>query len=83
ESTQYFWVGTEHGLFLIDKATYRAERVEHNINDKFSLSGEKIYSLVSDKMDGMWIATDNGMRYFSEYGDLFRRFTVSLEDELQ
>ncbi|MFC5076923.1 helix-turn-helix domain-containing protein [Vibrio thalassae] len=83
ESTRYFWVGTEHGLFLIDKNTQRIERVRHNINDNFSLSGDKIYSLVSDRMDGMWIATDNGIRYFSEYGDLFRRYTVSLEDELQ
>ncbi|MGF1775559.1 helix-turn-helix domain-containing protein [Vibrio nomapromontoriensis] len=83
ESEGYYWVGTEHGLYLIDKTQGGASRVEVNLNDEYGLLGEKIYSLVSDGMSGMWIATNGGVRYFSEYSALFRRSSVNYQDDLR
>ncbi|MCW8347337.1 helix-turn-helix domain-containing protein [Vibrio sp. ZSDZ65] len=83
ESEGYYWVGTEHGLYLIDKALGEAGKVEVNLNDEYGLLGEKIYSLVSDGMSGMWIATNGGVRYFSEYSGLFRRSSVNYQDDLR
>ncbi|SEF77702.1 AraC family transcriptional regulator [Vibrio hangzhouensis] len=82
QSSKHYWVGTEHGLFLVDKATQHIDKAAFNENDDFGLAGEKIYSLVADEMSGMWIATDNGVRYFSEYNELFRRSSVSVEDDI-
>ncbi|MCL9773211.1 AraC family transcriptional regulator [Vibrio methylphosphonaticus] len=83
ESEEYYWVGTEHGLFLVDKTLGEARKVEVSLNDEYGLLGEKIYSLVSDGMSGMWIATNGGVRYFSEFSRLFRRSSVNYQDDLR
>ncbi|MGV2987531.1 helix-turn-helix domain-containing protein [Vibrio sp. E150_011] len=83
ESEQYIWLGTEHGLYLVDKRTKQASKVEVNPNDEYGLMGEKIYSLARDGTQGMWIATNSGVRYFSEYDALFRRFSVTHQEDLR
>ncbi|WP_394153504.1 helix-turn-helix domain-containing protein [Vibrio maritimus] len=81
-SATHFWVGTEQGLYLLDKASQEIKRVKFNPHDEFGLAGEKIYALVADGELGMWIATNNGVRYFSEYGSLFKRSSVSIDENL-
>lgn len=83
ESTaSHFWVGTEQGLYWLERDTLDLEQVEFNPHDEFGLAGDKIYALVADGTLGMWIATNNGVRYFSEYGKLFERISVSIDENL-
>lgn len=83
ESTaSHFWIGTEQGLYWLERSTLNLEQVEFNPHDEFGLAGDKIYALVADGALGMWIATNNGVRYFSEYGKLFERISVSIDENL-
>ncbi|GMQ45710.1 helix-turn-helix domain-containing protein [Vibrio sp. 10N] len=83
ESTaSHFWIGTEQGLYWLEQDDLTLEQVEFNPHDEFGLAGDKIYALVADGALGMWIATNNGVRYFSEYGKFFERISVSIDENL-
>ncbi|MFA0079055.1 helix-turn-helix domain-containing protein [Vibrio artabrorum] len=76
ETAEQYWIGTEHGLISYNFITGQVTRFEQVANQKFSLPGEKIYSLVNDHAGGMWIATNNGIRYFSLYSNRFSRKSI-------
>ncbi|WP_299687133.1 helix-turn-helix domain-containing protein [uncultured Vibrio sp.] len=73
ETSQHYWIGTEHGLIRYHFITGEVTRFDQAASQDFSLPGEKIYSLVNDQAGGMWIATNNGIRYFSLYSKVFSR----------
>lgn len=73
ETTNQYWIGTEHGLISYNFITGEITRFEQAANQDFSLPGEKIYSLINDHAGGMWVATNNGIRYFSLFSKTFSR----------
>ncbi|MFA0674522.1 two-component regulator propeller domain-containing protein, partial [Vibrio sp. 10N.222.51.A6] len=73
ETTDQYWIGTEHGLISYNFITGKITRFEQADNQDFSLPGEKIYSLINDHAGGMWVATNNGIRYFSLFSRTFSR----------
>ncbi|EDK27823.1 putative transcriptional regulator, AraC/XylS family protein [Vibrionales bacterium SWAT-3] len=73
ETTDQYWIGTEHGLISYNFITGEITRFEQAANQDFSLPGEKIYSLINDHAGGMWVATNNGIRYFSLFSKTFSR----------
>ncbi|ARP38850.1 helix-turn-helix domain-containing protein [Vibrio syngnathi] len=73
ETTDQYWIGTEHGLISYNFITGQITRFEQADNQDFSLPGEKIYSLINDHAGGMWVATNNGIRYFSLFSRTFSR----------
>ena len=73
ETSDQYWIGTEHGLISYNFITGQITRFEQASNQDFSLPGEKIYSLINDHAGGMWIATNNGIRYFSLFSKTFSR----------
>ncbi|MGB1321834.1 MAG: helix-turn-helix domain-containing protein [Vibrio gallaecicus] len=73
ETSDAYWVGTEHGLFSYDFFSGDITRFKKSPNEDFALPGEKIYSLINDTYGGMWIATNNGIRYFSLFSKTFSR----------
>ncbi|MCX2756766.1 helix-turn-helix domain-containing protein [Vibrio sp. Sgm 22] len=73
ETSDQYWIGTEHGLISYNFITGHITRFEQATNQDFSLPGEKIYSLINDHAGGMWVATNNGIRYFSLFSKTFSR----------
>ncbi|MBW3694467.1 helix-turn-helix domain-containing protein [Vibrio sp. T187] len=73
ETSTEYWIGTEHGLYTYNFLSGNDEKIAKNPYEDFSLPGEKIYSLRSDGAGGIWIATSNGIRYFSLFSKTFSR----------
>ncbi|HCM1361119.1 TPA: helix-turn-helix domain-containing protein [Vibrio parahaemolyticus] len=80
ETNQEYWVGTEHGLYLYSFLTGEVTEVEPASFLELELDSTKIYSLLSDNMGGMWIATNQGIRYYSLFSKKFERVTFSSYD---
>ncbi len=80
ETNQEYWVGTEHGLYLYSFLTGEASEVESASFLELELDSTKIYSLLSDDMGGIWIATSQGIRYYSLFSKKFERVTFSSYD---
>ncbi|MBR9787279.1 MAG: helix-turn-helix domain-containing protein [Vibrionaceae bacterium] len=80
ETNQEYWVGTEHGLYLYSFFTGEVTEVESASFLELELDSNKIFSLLSDNMGGMWIATSQGIRYYSMFSKKFERITFSSYD---
>ncbi|MDD9178896.1 MULTISPECIES: helix-turn-helix domain-containing protein [Aliivibrio] len=73
ETTNNWWFGTEQGLYKWNINNEHLKYFKAVVRDDYSLEGNKIYALVADKNNGLWIATDNGVSYYSESTQLFPR----------
>lgn len=80
ETNQEYWVGTEHGLYLYSFSSGEITEIESASFLELELDSTKIYSLLSDNMGGIWIATSNGIRYYSLFSKRFERITFSSYD---
>ncbi|MDV6253088.1 helix-turn-helix domain-containing protein [Vibrio sp. EA2] len=80
ETNQEYWVGTEHGLYLYSFLTSEVTEVKSASFLELELDSNKIFSLMSDNMGGMWIATSQGIRYYSLFSKKFERITFSSYD---
>ncbi|MGF1721451.1 helix-turn-helix domain-containing protein [Vibrio kyushuensis] len=73
ETDTEYWIGTELGLFVYSFATGVTVELKSSVSAKYDLAGSKIYALINDARQGIWIATEQGIRYFSLYSKKFRR----------
>lgn len=73
ETNQSFWFGTDNGLYKWNFSNQQLEYFQSVVRDDYSLEGNKIYALLEDKNNGVWIATDNGVSYYSDGSRLFSR----------
>ncbi|MDF2155273.1 AraC family transcriptional regulator [Vibrio sp. CAU 1672] len=73
ETNQAYWVGTEHGLYTYSFMTGETTRVSSASFQELDLDQSKIYALLNDNMGGMWIATNQGIRYYSLFSQQFKR----------
>ncbi len=80
ETNEEYWVGTEHGLYLYSFLSGESTQVESASFLELELDSAKIYSLLSDNMGGIWIATSQGIRYYSLFSKKFERATFSSYD---
>ncbi|PFG46019.1 transcriptional regulator, AraC family [Vibrio sp. ES.051] len=80
ETNQEYWVGTEHGLYLYSFLSGEVTEVTPASFLELELDNTKIYSLLNDKMGGMWVATNQGIRYYSLFSKKFERVTFSSYD---
>ncbi|WP_241909754.1 helix-turn-helix domain-containing protein [Vibrio sp. 10N.261.55.A7] len=73
EAGNEYWIGTETGLYAFNHQSGLTYELQSGVSPKYELDGQKIYALVNDGKMGIWIATEQGIRYFSEYSNKFRR----------
>lgn len=59
------WVGTFGGLVLLNLTTGFSERFLRYDDDLHSINSNQIHDLCRDRSGVIWIATDNGINYFS------------------
>ncbi|GAD75893.1 AraC family transcriptional regulator [Vibrio azureus] len=71
-----YWVGTEQGLYQFSFATRKTSEVQPASLLGVNPTNTKIYSLLNDEMGGMWIATNQGIRYYSEFSKKFERISL-------
>ncbi|WP_023603832.1 AraC family transcriptional regulator [Aliivibrio logei] len=73
ETDGLFWFGTDDGLYQWNIKNKKYHKFNSVLRDDYSLEGNKIYGLLADKNNGLWIATDNGVSYYSDSSRLFTR----------
>lgn len=66
DSRGYIWVGTESGLNRYDGK--RIVNYKLGLNENITLTGKIINNITSDKLQNLWVATDNGLSLFSPNG---------------
>lgn len=59
------WIGTFGGLIKKNLSTGFSQRFTHEENNPFSINSNQIHALLKDRSGVVWIASDNGLNYFS------------------
>lgn len=73
------FVGTQDGLFIINKAWHSVNHIKENHFVPYSLSDDMIYHLFLDRNKGLWIGTMySGVDYMLRSGMIFRYYMPSL-----
>jgi len=67
-----FWVASYNGLLRFDPAAGTFERWQQRENDQASLSNNQITYLYSDRSGVLWIATNNGLNFYSQQWNKFK-----------
>lgn len=68
------WMSTTNGLYRYDIASGTYSLIRADINDRFSISHDYIFSVFLDKDDGLWVSTKyNGINYCSTAQKWFRK----------
>ncbi|OED57787.1 AraC family transcriptional regulator [Aliivibrio fischeri] len=73
ETESYFWFGTSDGLYKWNILNNKIDHFTAVVRDDYSLEGNKVYSVIADHNNGLWVATDNGVSYYSDSNRLFSR----------
>ena len=68
------WMSTTNGLYRYDISTGTYSLMKSDINDRFSISHDYIFSVFLDNDDGLWVSTKyNGINYCSTAQKWFRK----------
>ncbi len=59
------WIGTNNGLYKLDKNGNVIQHYIHSENDHSSLLSNKVISIYQSKSGIVWIGTDNGVNYLN------------------
>lgn len=78
ETSQEYWIGTEKGLIVYSFLTGETQRLTSSGSNDSIVQHGKIYALLNDHVGGIWIATDRGVRYFSQFSHNFERYPERL-----
>lgn len=69
------WVGTFHGLTILDGTTFKCSHLTNTDKVEKPLSHNSIYTLLRDRQDGMWIGTFfGGISYYNN--SLYHQYEV-------
>jgi ligand-binding sensor domain-containing protein len=79
-----YWIGTESGLYIYNPASRETTHLYHDVNDRFSLSDNAIYSMYEDKEGGIWIGTYfGGINYFPlPYNHFEKHYPITNKNSL-
>ncbi len=76
DSKEQLWVGTTSAVDIIKLNNNSFEKTIKKLNDFVTLDYKKIFHIIEDKNNLMWIATDNGVFIIDEKFRLFRHLTM-------
>jgi len=82
-----FWIGTYYGLLQMSKDNLQFTRSVFSANNPSGLTNDRINKVLIDRSGVLWIATQNGINYFSRQKDKFnflfnRKYQSSNLDDL-
>ncbi|WP_407330854.1 helix-turn-helix domain-containing protein [Enterovibrio sp. 27052020O] len=79
QTSEGVWVGTDNGLYLgtkTDNSHIQFDRVEGEIDDAYSLSGEQVFDIETSRSGDMWLSTENALNYRSPVAQSIHRFPL-------
>jgi len=77
----YLWVSTDKGLAQFDYETEQFTCYTHNPEDTTTLSGDRIYGIIEDGSQNLWIRTHSaGFNKFDLKSKTFQRFVIKESD---
>ena len=65
EEKTVYWIGTYAGLLKIDLTNNSSNRFVYQENNPGGLTSNQINSMIEDRSGVIWLATENGVNYFS------------------
>lgn len=69
------WLGTHHGLFIVNEKKNSTIHLEEDLMRPFSLSDNIIYSTYKDREGGIWVGTMfGGVNYLPNHKLLFSKY---------
>lgn len=69
------WVGTfGSGLKIFDSKLKEIKTFNSDLNDKYSISGNKIFSLFESSQGDMWVGTESGLCRYNKMTGRFTRY---------
>jgi signal transduction histidine kinase/ligand-binding sensor domain-containing protein len=72
DKNETFWIGSKfEGLFRVDRKNGKIDNFRYNLNNKNSLSSNRVQSILRDSKNNLWIATDAGLDRFDERRKIF------------
>lgn len=72
---QNLWVGTDSGLYRFNQEDGQAQHYHHQPDDPTSLSDDRVWKLLVDSKDTLWIATDHGgINVYQRDSDQFKHY---------
>jgi signal transduction histidine kinase/ligand-binding sensor domain-containing protein/CheY-like chemotaxis protein len=72
DQSDIYWIGTEHGLNLLDTKTGLIRKIYHNLDERFSLSSNHIWSGFRNSNGVMWIGLhDAGINTYDVWRQRF------------
>lgn len=74
EKEKVYWIGTYAGLIKINSLTNYNKRFLNENNNPLSLTSNQINAMIKDRSGVIWIATENGVNYFSEKEARFNNY---------
>ena len=83
ETSGVLWkggLGSGTGLTRVDTKTGQTKVFNHNPLDPYSLSDDKVFSILRDQSGNLWIATMNGLDKFDETSGKFIHFRNNPDD---
>lgn len=78
DSDGFIWIGTNKGLDRFDG--YKIKNYANKVDDKLSLSDNRIRSLYTDPSGTIWIGTESGgLNYYDKFKDRIVRINRSVD----
>ncbi len=68
------WLGTDKGVFRIDKNREQYKLFSYNKNDKYSLSNNNVHCIHQDSQGNIVVGTNQGMNLYNDNNESFTRY---------
>ena len=69
DSSNIIWVATQSGLFLLDPLTSEMRHLRFNLQYRYSIPNNSIWSIYPDPDGGIWIGTYGGKLAYMTFSD--------------
>ncbi|MGC9421786.1 helix-turn-helix domain-containing protein [Vibrio sp.] len=74
ETNDGYWVGTDSGLRIYSLSRDEISDFSEIKHTSYGLPDGKVYALAHDQYQGIWIATQQGVRYVSLFSQMLTRY---------
>lgn len=75
------WLGTDgRGLKFMDKSRHKITSYFHDRDDKNSISGNIVLSLLKHGQNNLWVGTEHGLNYFDIKSKKFTQYIYNPDD---
>lgn len=72
---QQYWIATESGIYIYDRASQTAQHLQKGLNDPYALNDNPVYTFCKDRQGGMWVGSYfGGINYYSKENARFKKY---------